>query len=198
MSPMTYSRMVISESEGWREVCNVKPSATRMFLSLVIPLSLLPPLMYAYTELTNPGRVFKLIEPPLASGELALIGGLFFLIEIATVFLMAAYIRELGNVADVHPDFATAYAMAAIAPTPLWLSSLGLLMPSMWFNLFVGVMAWLASAALIRHGVRPLFGITDLRKAHRLANLITAAGVGTWLGMLLVMMMLLGMVLGWR
>lgn len=55
---------------------------------------------------------------------------------------------------DPGPD--GAYALAAIAPVPLWLCSLALLVPSRSFNLAVAGAALVASLALIRHGVRPL------------------------------------------
>ncbi len=198
MTLMNLPKMVVSEAEGWRDIERKHPSALKMLLSLVIPMSLLPPLMYAYTQLVYPGVVFDLIRPPLSQNENIIVGSVFFLIELGTVALMAAYIQQLGAIADVRPDFSAAYAMAAIAPVPLWLSSLMLFVPSLWLNVLTVLLAWLASAALIRHGVRPLFKLDDQQKARRLANAITMTGVGTWVGMLLLLMMLLGMLLGWR
>ena len=198
MTLMSFPRMVVSETEGWRDIVRMHPSALKMFLCFVVPLSLLPPLMYAYTQLVYPGVVFDLVKPPLSVSENLIVGSVFFLIELATVALMAAYIQQLGAIADVKPGFAAAYTMAAIAPAPLWLSALMLFVPNLWINMATVLAAWVASAALIRHGVRPLFKLDDPVKARRLANAITMTGVGTWVGMLLLLMMMLSMLLGWR
>lgn len=60
------------------------------------------------------------------------------------------------------------------------------------------IAAWSCSAALIRNGVRPLFRVADEHKALQLANAVTAAGVAVWIGMLLLFMMMLGILFGWR
>ena len=198
MTLMSFPRMLVSETDGWRDIVQSHPSALKMLFTVVVPLSLLPPLMYAYTQLVYPGVVFDLVKPALSTGENIIVGSVFFLIELATVTLMAAYIQQLGAIADVQPEFAAAYAMAAIAPAPLWLSSLMLFVPSLWANVLTVLLAWVASVALIRHGVRPLFKLADTAKARRLANAITMTGIGTWIGMLLLLMMILGMLLGWR
>ena len=198
MTLMNLPKMVLSDTEGWSDILRTHPSVGKMFVAFVVPMSLIPPVMYAYAQLVQPGMVFAAVYPPLTAGEATLIGALFFLVELATVALMAAYIRELGGIADIHPDYAAAYTLAAIAPAPLWLSALALFVPSLWFNVLVGVLAWLACVALIRHGVRAVFHPAEEAKAMRLANLITAVGVALWMGMLLFLMMLLGMMLGWR
>lgn len=198
MTLVNLPKMLVSESVGWPELSRIHPTVSRMFAFLVVPMSLIPPLMYAYAQIATPGAVFPLVEPPLERAELAVVGFVFFAIELANVALMASYIQQLGGVADVHPDYPTAYTLAAIAPTPLWLSALGLFVPNPWFNVLLVIAAWACSVALIRNGVRPLFAIADEHKALRLANAITAAGVAVWAGMLLLFMMLLGMLLGWR
>lgn len=197
MSPMSLPRMVVSETEGWRDIAQKHPSALKMFLSFVVPMSLLPPLMYAYAQAFHPGLISGPAAPTMGLTENLILGGVFFVVELINVWLMAAYIQQLGDIADVRPDFSAAYAMAAIAPAPLWLSSLMLFVPSLLLNVVTVCLAWLACVALIRHGVRPLFKLDDPVKARRLANAITLAGIGTWVGMLLLLMMVLGMLLGW-
>lgn len=198
MTLTNLTRMVVSDEEGWRDVLRLHPTTMKMLLFYVVPMSLLPPLMYAYTQMVYPGVVFDLVKPALTPMENAVVGGLFFLIELATVALMAAYIQQLGAIADVRPTFNEAYTMAAIAPTPLWLSSLMLFVPNFWINALAVIVAWVASVGLIRHGVHALFNLGDTDKTRRLANAITMTGVGTWLGMMVLMMMVLGMLMGWR
>jgi len=198
MSLITLPKMVVSDSEGWSDIVRLHPTVAKLMVYFVMPMSLIPPLMYAYAQFVHPGVVFELVQPPLTGGEALLVGVMFFLIELSMVALMAAYIQELGGIADIHPGYPQAFTLAAIAPTPLWLSALALFVPSLWFNVLIVVVAWIGSVALIRHGVHALFHVTDEVKARRLANLITATGVAAWIGMLLLLMMMLGMVLGWR
>lgn len=198
MTLASLPKMLVSENVGWPELSRVHPTVAHLFAFLVVPMSLVPPLMYAYSQVSAPGAVFPLVEPPLAWWELAVVGVAFFAIELADVALMASYIQQLGDLADVHPDYRTAYSLAAVAPTPLWLSALGLFVPNLWFNVLLVIAAWSCSVALIRNGVRPLFNVADEHKAARLASAVTAAGVVVWIGMLLLFMMLLGMLLGWR
>lgn len=198
MTLTTLPKMLVSETEGWLEVLRIHPTVAQLFAFLVAPMSLIPPLMYAYAQTAMPGAIFPIVEPPLAWEELAVVGIVFFAIELANVALMASYIQQLGEVAEVKPGYPAAYTLAAIAPTPLWLSAFGLFVPSLAFNILLVIAAWSCSVALIRNGVRPLFQVTDEHKASRMANAVTAAGVAVWFGMLLLFMMLLGMLLGWR
>ncbi len=198
MTLTSLPKMFLSETEGWSDIARIHPSVAKLLFSLVVPMSLIPPLMHAYAQRVYPGVVAPLVEPPLTVAELVLVGGAFFVIELATVALMAVYIQRLGESVDVRPDYGEAYTLAAIAPTPLWLAALALFIPSLWANVLILAAAWVGSVALIRHGVRPLFRLDDETKAHRLANAVTLAGVGVWLGLMAVLMMLLGMLIGWR
>lgn len=198
MSLINLPRMFLSENEGWPDIVRIHPSVTKLLLFFVMPMSVIPPLMYAYAQLVYPGVVTPLVEPPLTVRELAVVGAAFFIIEVAMVALMATYIQVLGESAGVRPPYAEAYTLAAIAPTPLWLAALALFIPSAWVNALIVCAAWVGAAALIRHGVRPLFKMDDEAKAHRLANTITLTGVVVWFGLIAVLVMFLGILLGWR
>jgi hypothetical protein len=114
------------------------------------------------------------------------------------VALMAGYIRELALSWAVPLTYADAYSLAAIAPTPLWISALALFVPSLWFNVLAVAVAWVGCVLLIRHGIRPLFHVADERQVRRLANGITVAGVGVWIGLVLLLALTLGILMGWR
>lgn len=198
MSLISLPKMFVSETEGWSDLARVHPSVRKLFVSYVVPMSLLPPLMHAYAQLEAPGAVFPALAPLLTVREALIVGGVFFLIELATVALMAFYIQQMADSLSVPADYPAAYLLAAAAPTPLWISSLALFVPSLWFNVAVVAVAWVASVALIRHGVRPILRVTDDMRAHKLANAITVVGVLAWMGLMLVMVFLLGMLIGLR
>jgi Yip1-like protein len=196
MSIASLPKMFVSETEGWTDVVKIHPSVYKLFFALVVPLSVLPPLMYAYAGLGHPGAVFPLTEPPMTGREAALVGGAFFLIELATVAFMAMVIRQIGNAHGLDTPYENAYALAAIAPVPLWLASLALFIPMLWANVAVVAVAWIGSVALIRHGVRPLLGVGDVDEAHAMANRVTMAGVAAWIALMVVLALLMSVFLG--
>lgn len=197
MSLASLPKMFMSEREGWADIVRIHPSVIKLFTSLVLPMSLIPPLMYAYAEVAHPGVVFPLVRPALTGGDLAVTGAVFFLVELAMVSFVAMLIQEIAEALEVRAAYEDAYTLAAIAPVPLWLSSLALFVPSLGFNVFVVALAWVGSVALIRHGVRPLLHVDDDRKAHYIANMITFGGVGAWISLMVVAAGVLSLFLSW-
>lgn len=197
MSLNDFPAMLVSESAGWSEIVRRHPAAKRMLFALVMPMSLLPPLLYAYAEMAHPGAVFPLSVPALSGTHLLVTGMVFFAVQLAMVSFMAMLIQRMSMAHDHDPGYENAYALAAIAPVPLWLSSLALFVPSLAFNVAVVALAWFASAALIRHGVRPLLKVDDARKAHYIADMVTMAGVCAWIGLMVVSAAILSILLSW-
>ncbi len=191
-------RMFFSDTRGWDDIDRRHPSVAKMLLAVAAPLSLLPPLMYAYANSAHPGAVFPLMEPALATGEALVVGGIFFLVELAMVFLMADVIRQIARSQSVYPEFGECFALAAIAPVPLWLTSLMLFVPNLWFNAGMLALAWLGSAALIRHGVHSLLHVSDAETAHHISNRVTFTGVAAWIALMVMMALIVSVVLGWR
>lgn len=189
-------QMLVSEKTGWNEIDKSHISARWFFKSLVLPMSLLPPALYAYAELMHPGAIFPLSVPALTTTQLMVIGVVFYGMQLLMVPYMAMIIQRMAQGRDHDPGYDSAYALAAIAPVPLWLASLALLVPSLGFTVAVAILAWAASIALIRHGVRPLLQISDEKNAHYVANMVTMAGVTAWIGLLVVAAMILSMLLG--
>ncbi|MGE5469568.1 MAG: Yip1 family protein [Bacteroidota bacterium] len=188
--------MLISETEGWSDIAHRHPSAQRLLFTLVMPMSLIPPVMYAYAERMHPGAVFPLSVPALTDMQLLVTGFVLFAVQLVMVSLMATLIRNIAVTQDHDPDYQNAYALAAIAPVPLWLSSLALFVPSLGFNVLVVAVAWAISVALIRHGVRPLLQVADTRKTHTIADLVILTGVAAWIGLMILAAALLSLLIG--
>lgn len=198
MSLANLPRMLLSDTDGWSDLVRIHPSVKRLLFFFVVPMSLIPAAMYGYAELVNPGRIFPRVEPTLSVSEVLLVGGLFVAAEVAMVALMAVFIQQVGESVDVELGYESAFTLAAIAPTPLWLSSLALFIPSMALNMLVVAIAWIGSVALIRHGVRPVTGLQDARKARWMANVVTFIGVGAWAALMIMLALLLSLVIGFR
>lgn len=189
--------MLVSEKAGWEEIDRSHFSSRWFFKSLVMPMSLLPPVLYAYAELMHPGQVFPLSVPAMSAMQLLVTGVVLYGVQLAMVNYMAMLIQRMSKARDHDPGYDGAYSLAAIAPVPLWLSSLSLLAPSLWFVVACVALAWMASVALIRHGVRPLLHISDEKTAHYVANMVTMAGVAAWIGLLLATEIILSILLSW-
>ena len=188
--------MLVSEKTGWEEIDHSRFSSNWFFKCLVMPMSLLPPVLYASAELVHPGAIFPLSVPALTPMQLIVSGVVFYVAQLLMVGYMAMLIQRMSLGRDHDPGYDSAYALAAIAPVPLWLASLSLLVPSIPFVVAVGAAAWVASILLIRHGVRPLLHIADEKTAHYVANVVTGAGIAAWIGLLVVSAMVLSILLG--
>ncbi|HQU79416.1 MAG TPA: YIP1 family protein [Azonexus sp.] len=147
--------MLVSEKTGWEEIDRSRFSSRWFFKCLVLPMSLLPPVLYAFAELVHPGAVFPLSVPALTPMQLIVSGIVFYVAQLLMLGYMAMLIQRMSLVRDHDPGYDSAYALAAIAPVPLWLASLSLLVPSLTFVVAIGAAAWVASILLIRHGSAP-------------------------------------------
>lgn len=182
MSPMMFPRMFSSHGEGWDWLMRIHPSVTRMFFSYVLPMSIIPPAMLFYAGHTYRGAPL----PEVGTPQLMAIVTLFFITELVAVPLMAKVIQRLGQVADCQPAYHDAYALAAVAPTPLWLAPLCLFIPSLLFNVMVGVLAWFGAGLLIYQGVYRVYGVEDEGHSLLLAGSVLAAGLVAWAAMMVL------------
>lgn len=196
MSLTNYPGMLFSDTTGWTEVEGSHHDHRWFFKHVVMPMALLPPILYAYAERVHPGSIFPLSVPAHSATQLFISGLVFYAAQLGMVAYMAMLIQRMAVARDHEPGYDGAYALAAIAPIPLWFGSLAMLVPSLGFNLFVAALAMLASIALIRHGVRPLLRITDEKTAHYVANMVTIVGMFAWIGLLLLSGMILSILLG--
>lgn len=198
MSIADFPSMLVSESRGWDTVEHAHRSHRWYLTRVVMPMALLPPLMYAYAERVHPGAIMPLNVPVLSNVELLVNAAVLYVAQIVMIGFMAMLIQREAIARDHDPGYDGAYSLAAIAPVPLWLGSLAMTVPSLGFNLLVGLVALAASVMLIRHGTRPLLHIPDEKKAHYIANVVTMVGITAWIGLLLVSAMLLAVLLSQR
>jgi len=191
-------KMLYSYREGWQDLIQVHPTVARLFTMYVMPMSLIPPVMFLYSIMVTPGSVFPALVPAISAGEAMAVAVAFYLASLAMVGLMASIIQQMGDVVDVKPAYEEAFMLAAVAPTPLWLSAFALFIPFTWVNGVVVALAWVASAALIYHGVYPLFKLEDKSKARVMGSFVLMAGVIAWIALLVVLALALSMIIGLR
>ncbi len=176
MNLVSLSEMTVSPEGGWREVLDRRLGIAKVFLFLVLPLSLLPPTMLYFAG-KGYGDEFLAGFAAKPWGEISVV---FFALELATVAGMGWLIRQVARSQGLAVDYHDAYLVAAIAPVPLWLSSLGLLVPSLAVNAALSLTALAMSCALIYHGISAV-----ARRRHDVAVLavvqtVMGAGLVAW------------------
>lgn len=184
MNVMQMPKMVFSFHGGWDDLIRLHPSIARLFAWVVLPLSLLPPAMIYYAG----GSYGDAFVPGVAPAQWHAAAGIFFLAELLTVPVMAWFIHLACRLNGVATDYHVCFTLAAIAPAPLWLSSLTLLVPSLSVAVVVGAFALGCSVGLIYHGVYALFRMRDDLKALQMATVISGAGLLVWLLLLQIVL----------
>jgi hypothetical protein len=176
MNIMSIPKMVVSSQEGWLDFERIHPSLVKLFSYLVLPLSLLPPAMlyYAGTQYGDD------IVAGYSGKPWALIAVAFFLAEMATFFAMGWFIGQVAESQKVKIDVHDAYMLAGIAPIPLWLSSLALLIPSLSINVGISLFALALSCSLIYHGVYALCHMHEEVVAAGVTQTVMGAGLAAW------------------
>lgn len=177
MNPLNIFWLFASPTRGWSQLMQSKPSIHQLYMLHVIPLSLIPPLM-VYLVGSQYGGYNVL--PVLSAAELLLVGAIFFLFELVVVPLMAILVRQLAEVAEIRPSYREAFILAAVAPTPLWLAPVFLLVPSVMVNVAVVTLAMMAAAGMIFYGIPVVFEIKEKGHAILMFGALLIAGVVAW------------------
>jgi hypothetical protein len=165
--------MFRSPAAGWQELLDTKPSIPKLFIFHVVPFASIPPLMIFFAVKSS--NTFLLVDM-LSPQKLALVGLIFFMIQLMAVPLMALVIKQLGEIANVQPTYQSAFTLAALAPTPLWLSAFVLLVPNFLVLVTLGSLALMASSGFIYYGLPLVFGIKDKDNAVMYFGGIMIAG----------------------
>ena len=181
MHPLTLFSLFATPARGWSRLVHSKPSISSIFFLHVIPFSLIPPLMLFLAGGKYGGQFF----PSMSSSKLLLIGIVFFLVELAAVPIMATLIRQLGELGEIHPTFKDSFIIAAVAPTPLWMAPIFLLVPSAVVNVIVICLAMMATAGLLYYGIPVVFRMKEQGHATLVFGAVLIAGTVA-LGFLMV------------
>lgn len=181
MNPLNLFWLFTMPARGWSRLVHTKPSIHQLYLLHVIPFSLIPPLMMYFAGSKYGGQFF----PSMGGSKLLLIATIFFIIELVAVPIMGVIIRQLAEVAEIHPSYKDAFILAAVAPTPLWMAPIFLLVPSMFLNLMVVTLAMMAAAGFIYFGIPVVFRLKEKGHAILMFGAVLIAGVVAW-GFLMV------------
>lgn len=188
MHPITLFRLFFTPTQGWQDLLGSKPSMHRLYLLHVIPFSLIPPIMIYIAGTSRHDLFFDL----LPGNKLILVSVLFFLVQLVVVPAMASVIRQLAEVAEIHPPYKDAFVLAAVAPTPLWMAPVFLAVGDILLNIAVTSVAMMASAGFIYYGIPTVFKVKEQGHVLLLFGAILMAGVITWGFLMISTLMLWG------
>ncbi|ATJ84584.1 YIP1 family protein [Halomonas beimenensis] len=153
MNPITVIRLPFTRLAGWKELQKRKPSIATLAWGVVLPMSLLPPLLLYYAG-THYGDAFV---AGFAERQWRFITTILFLAELLTFFVMGWLIHAVVNATrELSIDYHDAYLLAALAPLPLWSSAIVLLIPSLLLNVLAVLVALGISCSLVYHGLQAL------------------------------------------
>lgn len=185
MSILQIHKLFLSSHEGWDEIARAHPSVLKLFFFLVVPFSLIPPLMLEYAGRHLGAAMF----PNTAAQAWNTTAVVFLIAELATVPLMAWAIQSVARSKGAACDYHDAFTLAAIAPVPLWLSSLVLFSDQVALIVAMLVLGVAGSVALIFRGVESILKVEEDLVAFEIAYIVTALGLVAW-----VVLIMLGLV----
>lgn len=176
MNLIYLAKLFLFPQAGWQNVVDSNPSIHRLFLLHVIPFSLIPPI-FIYLAGHNKQLLFFDLLP---TNKLLLVCIAFFIIQLIVVPIMAIVIMKIAEIAEVTPTFHQAFILAAIAPTPLWMMPVFLLVPDMSILLVVGSLALMAATGFIYYGISPVLKVYEPGHKYLLFGGLLTAGLMAW------------------
>ena len=139
MNPLMSVRMLWSSHAGWDALSHTHPSSFRSFALIVLPLSLLASAMILYAAWFHAGSYGT--QAPFSYWQAVALT--FLLTCWLSVHAMAQFIRVAVHTRP-RPAYADCYRLAAIAPIPIWLSSLRFVFFS-WASTFFRISSYFCS-----------------------------------------------------
>ena len=176
MSILNIHKLFLSPYEGWDDLAHTQHAVLKLFVFLVLPFSLIPPLMLEYAGNHIGAAVF-----PDVTGQAWSMAALVFLVaELITVPLMAWAIKSVANSKAIASTYREAFTLAAVAAVPLWLSSLVLFSDQIALIVSIVVLGLAASVVLVFRGAESVLKVDEGLVAFDIAYVVTALGLIAW------------------
>ena len=125
MNLYTLAALPLSAERGWPELLRARPGGWRLFLQIVLPVALLPPVILYLAGTVGPSDIRAGSHP---WGELSM---LVLLAEFASVAVAGRLLRHIAGAYALVLGPHEARLIAALAPLPLWASAAGFALPGM-------------------------------------------------------------------
>lgn len=173
MSTLSFSKNLSSPARFWIEIEQRHWSPAAIVLLLLLPFSLLPPLMLYYAG-THYGD--QLIVG-FSSKPWDLIAMLLLPLELFSFGGMLVLVKSIINTYDIGITSYRVLLLNTISTLPLLLSSLALIVPNLAFNVLAVALALCTTCWLLYHGVRALAQVKEELFAARLVYIAVSVGI---------------------
>lgn len=176
MKPNTLSRITLFVEGGRREIERPHAGLVKLFAFVVLPSSLVLPAMVYYTGVSQAVAFL----PQMEGRDWGLIALACFLAELLTLLLTGWFIGQVAQTNGIRIGYHDAYRLAALAPLPLWLSSLGLFVSSPAFNAALWLTAFGMSCTIVYQGIVAVRPSDEKLTAVRITQTVVSAGLIVW------------------
>lgn len=176
MNPIRLFYFVSPKNQHAKLLTAEKPSVSQLLFFYVLPLSLIPCVMMYFRMYESYPKLFF---DNLPGNRLMMVSIELLFLQLLVVLTMAWITQNLAEMVNIKPNFRDSLLLVALATTPLWMTSLFYLVPSLSFNVLVHGVAVLAAVLLVYRGVRYIFGIRERGALITLSMaIVCTAGLG--------------------
>ncbi|MCY4050402.1 MAG: Yip1 family protein [Gammaproteobacteria bacterium] len=145
----------------WKSLRTETLSVASLYLQVVIPLSLIPPLA-GYYGTTHHGWQVGNNPPVKLTPDSALpISILYFFALLVAFYVIAQLIHWMSSTYGERQPFARCLALAIFSAIPLLISGIAQVYPELWINLLIGLIGMTYAVYLLYRGVPIIMDISD-------------------------------------
>lgn len=178
-------KLPLSANSGWQDLLNARLSLRKILFMTMLPIALLPPVLLYFTGIHHPELLPHAVENKFW-GEIAAV---FFLAEIATALAMGWSIKQVAKIFTLSIDQKDALLVAAIAPVPMWISSLGLLLPNFVLSMVIVFGGLGLTCGMTYNGILAICGSSEELEVASIVQTVIGGCLAFW-GCLLAFAML--------
>jgi hypothetical protein len=174
MDLYTLAALPLSAERSWPELLRARPGWRRLFLQIVLPVSLLPPAVLYLAGTLRPA-----VHGGGAFSWLAL-SMVVLLAEFASVAAAGRLFRQIAGAHGLVFGRRDALLLAALAPLPLWASAAGFALPGVAAPAAVSIAGLALTCGIAHHGLSAICLPREAILAAAVVQVVVGAGLAAW------------------
>ena len=175
--------------EVWRALRSENLSTANLYIQVIVPLSLVPPLA-GYYGTTHHGWQIGDNPPVKLTPDSALpISVMYFIALLTAFYIIAQLIRWMSSTYGERQPFARCLALAVFSAVPLLLAGIAQVYPELWINLLIGLTGMAYAVYLLYRGAPIIMDISD-QQGFLFASAVLAASLVSLVATLVVSVIL--------
>ncbi|MYB34992.1 MAG: YIP1 family protein [Gammaproteobacteria bacterium] len=162
--------------EVWSALRSGDISIANLYIQVIIPLSLIPPLAGYYGTTQHGWQVGNNPPVKLTPDSALPISVMYFLALLAAFYIIAQLIHWMSSTYGERQPFTRCLALAVFSAVPLLLAGIAQVYPELWINLLIGLIGMTYAVYLLYRGVPIIMGISD-QQGFLFASAVLAASL---------------------